>query len=175
MRKYFSSLIMKQYFQAAWFCLPKNTQNDLYKFIRQIREVEYLKDTYIGCPDGSRYGPLDEGNGFTLFYKDDDIAFCDIILSSDLVEASPALAIGTILHELAHALDYFICPENVVNSIKINAEVNAWDKAISWSKEGIPDPALARDIEYSALYAEIRLGLDEFYELTKARIESEGL
>lgn len=173
MRKRFSSQTLKQYFSTAWSCLPEKTQNDLCKFIRQVREVENLEGIYIGCPDGTRYGPVEDGEGFTFLYKDDEVAFCDIILSSSLGEGLQEYAISTILHELAHALDYFISPEDAVKSIRFNAEVNAWDKAISWAKEGIPDSALTQEIEYSAVRAKLRLGLAELTEIVKTVIESE--
>jgi len=174
MRKRFSSQTLKQYFSIAWFCLPEKTQNDLHQFIRQVREVDNLEGTYIGCPDGTRFGPLDAGEGFTFLYKDDEIIFCDIILSSFLLEVSQANAISIILHELSHALDYFISPEDTVKSSRFKAESNAWDKAIAWAKEGISDFALSQEIELSALRAKLSLQLDELTEHTKAIIKNEG-
>jgi hypothetical protein len=173
MRKRFSSQTLKQYFSTAWFCLPEKTRNDLSQFIRQVREVDDLEGTYIGCPDGTRFGPLESGEGFTFLYKDDETIFCDIVLSSFLLKLSQANAISIILHELSHASDYFISPEDTVNSPRFKAESEAWDKAITWAKEGITDFALSQEIELSALRAKLSLQLDELTEQTKSIIKNE--
>jgi len=168
MRKRLTSKTLKQHFSIAWVCLPEKMQTNLYEFIRQIREVKSLEGSYIGCPDGPRYGPIEDGDGFTFLYKDERIAFCDILLSSSIVKVSQAYAISTILHELAHASDYFISPEGAMASYRFDAEVNAWDKAISWAKDGISDSVLVREIEFVAIRAKLRLSVVELTQLTKA-------
>ena len=171
MRKRFFSIELKKCFSIAWHCLPINTQKDFSKFIRQIREVKSLEGTYIGCPDGTRFGPIEDGVGYTFLYKDEELIFCDVLLSSSIIEISQAHAIGTILHELAHVLEYFISPIDAANSPIYNAEANAWEKAIIWAKAGISDTQLVQEIEFLALEEILEIGLVEL----SSRIENKDL
>src|SRR2546423_322881 len=108
MRRALKSEVIKKYFDAAWKVLPKDVKAVLKSFIRQVREVESLTKTRIARPDGTRYGPIEFGTGYTFFYKDRYEAFADVILPGILRGFTESEAICVILHELAHAHEYSI-------------------------------------------------------------------
>jgi hypothetical protein len=165
MRKHLRSEILKGYFKSAWSCLPAETCHALIHFIRQVREVDSLESATINCPDGSRICMLKSGEGFAFLYKDDQVAFCDILLAACLVETKPSVAIGVILHELAHARDYLVAPEETVSLTEYEADLAAWDQAIRWAKAGIPYPELNNLVEFWGLFAKINILAAEMAEL----------
>jgi hypothetical protein len=172
MRKHLRSEILKEYFKSAWSCLPAETCRALIHFIRQVREVDRLESATINCPDGSRFCLLKSGEGFAFLYKDDQVAFCDILLAAGLVETKPSVAIGVILHELAHARDYLVAPEETVNLSQCDADQAAWDQAIRWARVGIPHSELSTLVEFWGLYAKINILAAEMAELA-GRAEKE--
>lgn len=151
MRNRLISASLKQHFRNALAYLPEQTRGDLRSFIRQVREVKQLEGTTIGCPDGTRFGPLKAGAGFTFLYKDDAIAFCDVLLESSLGEGPPAQAIYIILHELVHASDYQASPEQMIKTPTVVAESAVYTQVMVWAEAGIPDERLRRQIAYWAV------------------------
>ncbi len=157
LRKHIRSEILKGHFNSAWSCLPAETRRALIHFIRQVREVDRLESAVINCPDGSRICQLKSGDGFAFLYMDDRVAFCDILLAASLAETDAPVALGVILHELAHARDYLVAPEETVSLTECEADLAAWDQAIRWAKAGIPSPELSTLVEFWGLYAEIHI------------------
>ena len=133
MRHRFRSDLLRYRFNLAWTCLPPVVQRRKRYFIRQVREVRQLRDSRIRCPDGSRYGPLEDGSGYTFYYADDTQEFCDILLSAALGGLPEAAALAVILHELAHAHDYSERPHKLMRRKVILSERRAWIKAVYWA------------------------------------------
>ena len=140
MRKRILSGILKNRFDLAWSCIPKNVQKELSGFIRYIDETPELEGTFIYVTDKSRgaieatEGPLQSGNGYTFFFSNDDREFCGVILPTDpLVTYSDGEAIAIILHELSHAHEYYLHRKEATQAIVYNAEVNAWINALEWA------------------------------------------
>ena len=154
MRRVLKSEIIKGYFDTSWKVLPKDVQIALKSFIRQVREVESLTRIRIGCPDGTRYGPLEFGTGFTFFYKDEYEAFADVILPNILCDFTEPEAVCVILHELSHAYEYATKHEKTIGND--DSEHEAWDQAIAWAKSSNLDSKAIEGIELSGLEAKIQ-------------------
>lgn len=114
-----------------------------------------MSGTYIGCPDGTRYGPLESGTGYTFFYKDINVAFCDIILPATLSEATQAQLIAVILHELAHAWNYYQYQEVAIEGVELEEEIRAWRQAADWAMLGISASELAFQVATEASFEEL--------------------
>lgn len=154
-RKRFKTESLKNSFTVAWAAIPEDISRNLSPFIRQVREVDKLSGTYIGCPDGTRYGPLESGTGYTFFYKDINVAFCDIILPATLSEATQAQLIAVILHELSHAWNYCQNHEVATEGVEIEGEIRAWRQAAAWARLGISDSELASEVASEASVEEL--------------------
>jgi hypothetical protein len=173
LRKHIRSEILKGYFNSAWSCLPADTRHALIHFIRQVREVDRLESATISCPDGSRVCLLKSGDAFAFLYKDDQVAFCDILLAASLAETRLPIALGVVLYELAHARDYLAALEGTAASPENEADSAAWDQAIRWAKDGIPHPDLMRLVEFWGKYAKIQALAAELSELAKLAAQAE--
>ena len=147
MRCHFDTPELRRRFEIAWSCLPPNVRQSLKGFLRDVREVKELKDTYIHCPNGELYGPVDWGTGFTFFYKDNITSFCDILFPTLLEEFTEGEALATIIHEFSHAFAYQSFQERAIKESELNSEENAWEQVISWVRESVKDPDLVTEIE----------------------------
>lgn len=174
MRRVLKSEILKLYFDTAWKVLPTELQTELKSFIRQVREVESLTKTRIGCPDGRRYGPFEFGTGYTFFYKDKYQAFVDVILPGILRDFTEAAAVCVILHELAHAYEYATKHERAMGNVL--SEQDAWDQALVWSKRSNLSPRIIDEIELCVFDAKIQETFIEVIEkmTSKERVASDS-
>lgn len=129
-------------------------------FIRYVDEVSELSGTYIYVRDNKSgiveicEGPLEEGTGFAFFYSSTGREFCDIILPKDPIAVYPeGQALAIILHELAHAHDYYIRRRNICNDNLVEAEINFWKKAVEWVSMAPLPFSFVFDITYFAQIA----------------------
>lgn len=169
MRRRLTSPALKRNFQTAWSCIPGAVQKDFRSFIRQIREVDTLDETYIGCPDGTYFGPLEWGTGYTFFYKDESVAFCDVILPELLCVGTDAEIVCIILHELGHVYEYFIEHEKAIEGGHLDREFGAWDMAVEWAKNSALDPELIDEVETVAVDAKLQEGMLHLVESLAGR------
>jgi hypothetical protein len=168
MRRVLRSVIIKKYFETAWEVLPKDVQIELKPFIRQVREVESLTKTRISCPDGTRFGPLESGTGFTFFYKDEQSAFADVILPKILCDFTDAEGVCVILHELAHAYEYATKHQEAIENE--DSEHEAWNQAIAWAKSSSLAPKVKEEIEKVGLQARVQ---ESFRDVCESFFSSE--
>jgi len=152
-----TSLRIQACFAIAWNCLPHHISLRLKGYIRQIEEVEKIEGLYINRPDGTRFGPLDNGVGCTFGYGSIEgyYLFYHIILSrSQLIIMPKGHVIASILFQLAQA--YLFCRAPHTHSPGHESDREAWKSVLEWSHEGITDEKLLyRIVEYATGVIEV--------------------
>jgi hypothetical protein len=153
MRHRIRSYILRQRFETAWSFLPGLVQANLRRFIRYVDEVEELAGTYLYVQNEATNaievydGPIEGGTGYTAFLSTGSRAFCDIILPTNpLTEYSECDGLAVILHELAHAEDFFTYGNAAGNRNNYESEKIAWDRALAWASAATHDDALVAEI-----------------------------
>lgn len=154
MRRRITSKEIRYRFRTAWNYLPTSVKKDLRSFIRYIDEVPELFGTYIYAkaslsgPVEIVEGPLAKGTGYTFYCSFDTREFCDVILPNDPLATFPeGYTLAIILHELAHAYEYYVHRRAACNNDEYSAETYAWHKAIEWAEQAEPDTNLFMDIK----------------------------
>ena len=162
MRRRIHFEILQNRFDTAWNCIPAVVKRDLRGFIRYVDGVPELLGTCISVRDNQTgsvevcEGPIEkEAAGFCYFYSDSSREFCDVILPNDPIGKIPeAPALAIILHELAHAHDYYIRRNDARDDNEAEAEIRAWRKAIEWATMAPLANGLSNDL---ALYAQCEI------------------
>ena len=150
-----NSLKIQASFNGAWRCIPRHISLRLEGYIREIEEVENIEGLYINRPDGTRFGPLDNGVGSTFGYGylEGYFLFYHVILSrSQLEDFAKGHAIASILFQLAHAYLFCCTPREHISGRE--ADRKAWATVTDWTHEGITDERLLRAV---VDYATIRI------------------
>lgn len=141
MRRRIRSAALRERFDKAWSILPDPERRRLRPFIRYVDETDVLDGTFIYARGRPGRGDVEiahvlegYGSGFTaiLSLPSGDVA--DVILPADpLAVCDEAPALLTVLHELAHALDYLDRPGEATSRSKPRSETFAWSQAMVWA------------------------------------------
>lgn len=139
-------LELRRRFDIAWGMLPRPVQERLRRFICSVRAVKTLKGAVVRCADGSVF--YSEQDGAAWFAYDGTTSrrrgFLLILKS---FEAEPeAFAVATILHELAHAVQYEEQAWETTQIREERSEAAAWLQAAAWAAHCLDGYARAADV-----------------------------
>jgi hypothetical protein len=101
-------VVLRKRFDRAWGIVPKRQRAKLDDTLVSVRIVERLEGLVIRLSDGSRYRLGDKpGFGYCCVHGGSHGLDLRLVFTRELAVEDEVWALATILHELAHALDYY--------------------------------------------------------------------
>lgn len=149
MRRYLSPELRRR-FDIAWRILPETVREDLKSFIHYVRSARSLAEAQIVCADGTLIRSEQDVGGWFVIDRSSSSAPGHIFLNSDFENGPEALAVLTILHELAHAVEYLEDDWHAGSRAEHLSDAAAWFQVAAWVARDTSKYAKSRTVAMMA-------------------------
>mgnify|MGYP000913344177 CR=1 FL=1 len=136
MRRYLPKELRRR-FDIAWRLVPSSFHAEIKRFIKTVKAVPTLQGVNVQCRDGTLRMSSEEGGGWFVADASSCPTIGYIFLHIDFQDGPEVPAILTILHELAHAVEYLEDDWKAESREDRDSEIAAWLQVGAWAARNL--------------------------------------